>query len=161
VLKVSVTLAAPNLAGAPAQTWARRRPPAGRLSRHPIAAIRALRSTRRSTSSSPDDFGGAVRHYRNPELVRVAAPIYLKFGLRNHGPLYPSGLHPRAGAGALARACGALDRPRALKRYAPKASPRRCRGSAARADARARGPDLGRPPEASAVRGHIARACPR
>jgi Peptidase family U32 len=42
---------------------------------------------------SPDDFGGVVRHYEIPELVRIAAPIYLKFGLRNHAPLYPAGQH--------------------------------------------------------------------
>jgi hypothetical protein len=41
----------------------------------------------------PDDFGGAVRHYESPDLVRVAAPIYLKFTLRNSPGLYPSGAH--------------------------------------------------------------------
>jgi len=41
----------------------------------------------------PDDFGGAVRHYETPDLVRVAAPIYLKFTLRNSPGLYPSGAH--------------------------------------------------------------------
>lgn len=41
----------------------------------------------------PDDFGGFVRHYDIPELVRVAAPIYLKFGLRNAPNVYPSGTH--------------------------------------------------------------------
>lgn len=42
---------------------------------------------------SPDDFGGLVRYYEIPELVRVAAPIYLKFGLRNAPGIYPSGQH--------------------------------------------------------------------
>ena len=32
---------------------------------------------------APDDFGGTVRHYEIAELVRVAAPIYVKFGVRN------------------------------------------------------------------------------
>lgn len=41
----------------------------------------------------PDDFGGFIRHYDIPELVRVAAPIYLKFGLRNAPNVYPSGTH--------------------------------------------------------------------
>ncbi len=41
----------------------------------------------------PDDFGGAVRHYETPDLVRVAAPIYLKFTVRNSPGLYPSGAH--------------------------------------------------------------------
>ena len=52
---------------------------------------------------SPDDFGGAVRHYEIPELVRVAAPIYLKFGLRNSPGLYPSGQHLEATVLALSR----------------------------------------------------------
>lgn len=41
----------------------------------------------------PDDFGGVVRHYEVPDLVRVAAPIYLKFTLRNSPGLYPAGGH--------------------------------------------------------------------
>jgi hypothetical protein len=40
-----------------------------------------------------DDFGGAVRHYEVPDLVRVAAPIFLKFTVRNSPGPYPSGLH--------------------------------------------------------------------
>ncbi len=51
----------------------------------------------------PDDFGGFVRHYEIPELVRVAAPIYLKFGLRNAPNIYPSGTHLEATAVALTR----------------------------------------------------------
>jgi len=42
---------------------------------------------------SPDDMGGFVRHYDVPELIRVAAPIYLKFGLRNAPSIYPVGRH--------------------------------------------------------------------
>ena len=72
---------------------------------------------------SPDDFGGAVRHYEIPELVRVAAPIYLKFGLRNSPGLYPSGQHLEPAVLALSR-----ERVRRaaiglgiLRRYAPGA----------------------------------------
>jgi hypothetical protein len=72
---------------------------------------------------SPDDVGGVVRHYEIPELVRVAAPIYLKFGVRNHPPIYPSGLHLEPTVLALAR-----ERVRRaaiglgiLRRYAPQA----------------------------------------
>lgn len=42
---------------------------------------------------SPDDLGGFVRHHEAPELIRVGAPLYIKFGLRNHPPLYPVGGH--------------------------------------------------------------------
>ncbi|MCY3834309.1 MAG: U32 family peptidase [Chloroflexi bacterium] len=42
---------------------------------------------------APDDFGGFVRHYETPELIRVAAPLYVKLGLRNSPNIYPSGFH--------------------------------------------------------------------
>lgn len=72
---------------------------------------------------SPDDFGGAVRHYEIPEIVRVAAPVYLKFGLRNHPPLYPAGHHLE---GAIVALCRERVRRAAigigiLRRYAPDA----------------------------------------
>jgi len=52
---------------------------------------------------APDDLGGFVRHYDIPELVRVAAPVYLKFGLRNAPNIYPSGTHLEATAVSLTR----------------------------------------------------------
>lgn len=51
----------------------------------------------------PDDFGGFIRYYELPQLLRVAAPIYVKLGLRNAPNIYPSGLHLEATAVALAR----------------------------------------------------------
>ncbi len=42
---------------------------------------------------SPDSMGGVVRGQETADLVAVAAPMYVKFGLRNSRPLYPSGLH--------------------------------------------------------------------
>ncbi|MGH9213582.1 MAG: U32 family peptidase [Acidimicrobiales bacterium] len=50
-----------------------------------------------------DDFGGVVRYYEIPELVRVAAPIHLKFTVRNAPGIYPSGEHLAAVAVATAR----------------------------------------------------------
>jgi hypothetical protein len=50
-----------------------------------------------------DDFGGAVRYYEVPELVRVAAPVHLKFTVRNAPGLYPSGEHLAGLATASAR----------------------------------------------------------
>jgi hypothetical protein len=41
----------------------------------------------------PDDQGGFVRFYEVPEIVRVAAPVYVKLGLRNAPNIYPSGMH--------------------------------------------------------------------
>jgi hypothetical protein len=96
VLKVSVTLAAANPA------TARLLEDLGAtsinlpvdLSLAQIAAIRSAIDTAIDFYvESPDDFGGTVRHYETAELVRVGAPIYLKYGLRNAPPLYPSGQH--------------------------------------------------------------------
>jgi hypothetical protein len=42
---------------------------------------------------SPGHLGGFVRSWEVSELVRVAAPVYLKFGIRNAPDLYPSGKH--------------------------------------------------------------------
>jgi hypothetical protein len=51
----------------------------------------------------PDDIGGFIRHYEIGELVRVCAPVYLKFGLRNAPNIYPAGTHLEATAVALTR----------------------------------------------------------
>ena len=72
---------------------------------------------------APDDLGGFVRLYELPELVRVAAPVYIKFGLRNAPNIYPTGQHTMATALNLTRervrrAKIGLD---LLARYAPDA----------------------------------------
>jgi hypothetical protein len=51
----------------------------------------------------PDDQGGSVRFYDVPEVVRVAAPVYLKMGLRNAPNIYPSGQHLGATPSLLGR----------------------------------------------------------
>ena len=40
---------------------------------------------------APDNFGGFIRHYEIPEFIRLLSPVYIKFGLRNHADVYPSG----------------------------------------------------------------------
>jgi hypothetical protein len=106
VLKTSVTLAAPNPA------TARLLEDLGAtsinlpidLSLPQIAAIRKVIDVAIDFYvEGPDDFGGTVRHYETAELVRVGAPIYLKYGLRNSPPLYPSGQHLEATVIALSR----------------------------------------------------------
>ena len=52
---------------------------------------------------APDAMGGVVRGQETADLVRVAAPMYVKFGLRNSRPLYPSGLHLVEEAQVIAR----------------------------------------------------------
>lgn len=51
----------------------------------------------------PDDIGGFIRHYEIAELVRICAPVYLKFGLRNAPNIYPAGSHLEATAIALTK----------------------------------------------------------
>jgi len=41
----------------------------------------------------PDDQGGFVRFYEVPEIIRAAAPLYVKLGIRNASNIYPAGLH--------------------------------------------------------------------
>jgi len=71
----------------------------------------------------PDDFGGFVRYYEVPEMVRALAPMYVKLGLRNAPSIYPSGLHLEAAAVATGRekvhrAAIAMD---LIRRYFPEA----------------------------------------
>jgi hypothetical protein len=73
---------------------------------------------------APDDFGGFVRHYEVPEMIRVAAPLYVKLGLRNTPNIYPSGLHLEPTVIAMSRervhrAALVLDM---IRRYAPEAT---------------------------------------
>jgi Peptidase family U32 len=64
------------------------------LSLAQIAAIRAAVDVPLDIYvESPDSIGGFVRLHEIPELIRVASPVYLKFGLRNAPDVYPSGTH--------------------------------------------------------------------
>jgi len=51
----------------------------------------------------PDNLGGFVRFYEIADIVRVAAPVYLKFGLRGTTDPYPAGSHIEATLVALSR----------------------------------------------------------
>ena len=52
---------------------------------------------------APDNLGGFIRMHEIPEIIRVAAPVYLKFGLRNAPDIYPAGSHLMQTAIALSR----------------------------------------------------------
>jgi len=74
------------------------------LSLAQIAAIRAAVDVPLDVYvEAPDNVGGFVRHHEIPELVRVAAPVYVKFGLRNAPDVYPAGTHLEATTVALTR----------------------------------------------------------
>jgi hypothetical protein len=69
-----------------------------------IASIRAaIKAPIDFYVEAPDNIGGFIRYYEIPELIRVAAPIYLKFGLRNSPDIYPCGTHIENTALALSR----------------------------------------------------------
>jgi hypothetical protein len=51
----------------------------------------------------PDNLGGMIRLHEIPELVRVASPVYVKFGLRNAPDVYPAGSHLESTTVALTR----------------------------------------------------------
>ena len=50
---------------------------------------------------APDGLGGFVRHHDVPEIIRIAAPVYLKFGVRGAPDIYPWGGHIASVARAL------------------------------------------------------------
>jgi hypothetical protein len=52
---------------------------------------------------APSAMGGVVRGHETADLVSVAAPMYVKFGLRNSRVLYPSGRHLVGEAAMIAR----------------------------------------------------------
>ena len=52
---------------------------------------------------APDNLGGFVRLHEIPQLIRVAAPVYVKFGLRNAPDVYPAGTHLEGTTVALSR----------------------------------------------------------
>ena len=69
-----------------------------------IAAIRAAVDVPLDIYvEAPDSLGGFVRLPEIAEIVRIAAPVYLKFGLRNAPDVYPSGTHLDATTVALSR----------------------------------------------------------
>jgi hypothetical protein len=69
-----------------------------------IAAIRAAVDVPLDVYvEAPDNVGGFVRHHEIPELIRVASPVYVKFGLRNAPDVYPAGTHLEATTVALSR----------------------------------------------------------
>ena len=69
-----------------------------------IAAIRAAVDVPLDLYvEAPDNVGGFVRLHEIPELIRVGAPVYVKFGLRNAPDIYPAGTHLEATTVGLSR----------------------------------------------------------
>ncbi|GAA1000316.1 hypothetical protein GCM10009555_103060 [Acrocarpospora macrocephala] len=51
-----------------------------------------------------DGLGGFMRYHDLPEIVRIGAPVHLKFGLRNAPAFYPAGEHLAAVVASSAKA---------------------------------------------------------
>lgn len=127
VVKTSVQLPTANPASA--QVWEQLG--AGTLNLAVDLSLAQIAGIRQATRlpldvyvESPDGFGGFIRHFEVPELVRVAAPVYVKLGLRNSPDIYPCGSHLENTAIALSvervrRARLALDM---IERYFPAAT---------------------------------------
>jgi uncharacterized membrane protein (UPF0127 family) len=74
------------------------------LTTHQLAELRAASAaTLDFYVEAPDNVGGFVRHHEIAEIVRVCAPVYVKFGLRNAPDVYPAGGHIASTVGAAAR----------------------------------------------------------
>jgi hypothetical protein len=131
VIKISVMMGSAN----PAAFKLLERLGAGTLNVPTDLTLAQLAAIRQATDlpldvyvEAPDDVGGFIRHYEIPELIRVAAPVYVKFGLRNAPNVYPAGTHLEATALALTR-----ERVRRaslglamIQRYYPEAAASRC-----------------------------------
>jgi hypothetical protein len=126
VLKISILLSVPN----PATALVLERLGAGTINVSPDLSLAQLAELRAAVSAPldvyvevPDNFGGYIRTYEVPEMVRVAAPMYVKMGLRNAPDIYPVGEQLKAASLAMTRE--RLHRARlvvdTLRRYFPDA----------------------------------------
>ncbi|HYF56178.1 MAG TPA: U32 family peptidase [Salinarimonas sp.] len=126
VLKISILLSVPN----PATARVLESLGAGTINVSPDLSLGQLAELRAAVAAPldvyvevPDNFGGYVRTYEVPEMVRVAAPMYVKMGLRNAPDIYPVGEQLRAVSLAMTRE--RLHRARlvvdTLRRYFPEA----------------------------------------
>lgn len=70
-----------------------------------VAQLSAVRSVLKAPLDiyleAPDGLGGFVRHFEAPDMIRYAAPVYIKLGLRNSADIYPYGKQLEATALAL------------------------------------------------------------
>lgn len=106
VLKVSVSLAVAN----PATARVLEELGATTLNLPVDLSVAQIAAIRQATDlpidlyiEAADEFGGVVRYHDLPEIVRTAAPVYVKFTVRNAPPLYPAGGHMAALVTSLAR----------------------------------------------------------
>lgn len=126
VQKISILLSVPN----PATAKVLESLGAGTINVSPDLSIAHLAELRGAVSAPldiyvevPDNFGGYIRTYEVPEMIRVASPMYVKMGLRNAPDIYPCGEQLKAVSVTMTRE--RLRRARmvmdTILRYAPEA----------------------------------------
>jgi hypothetical protein len=127
VLKISILLPVPN----PATARVLESLGAGTINVSPDLSLGHLSTMRGAVSAPldiyvevPDGFGGYIRTYEVPEMIRVASPVYVKAGLRNAPDIYPYGEQLKTVALSMSRerirrARLVLD---TIQRYTPEAS---------------------------------------
>ena len=106
VLKISILFNVPNAATAHVlETLG-----AGTINVSPDLSLAHLAGMRSAISvpldiyvEVPDGFGGYIRTYEVPDMIRVASPVYVKMGLRNAPDIYPYGEQLRNTAMAMSR----------------------------------------------------------
>jgi Collagenase and related proteases len=106
VLKISILLSVPN----PATARVLEMLGAGTINVSPDLSLAHLAGLRETVSvpldiyvEVPDGFGGYIRTYEVPEMIRTASPVYVKIGLRNAPDIYPYGEQLRLTALAMSR----------------------------------------------------------
>jgi len=106
VLKISILLSVPN----PATARVLESLGAGTLNVSPDLSLGHLSTMRAAVSAPldiyvevPDGFGGYIRTYEVPDMIRVASPVYVKLGLRNAPDIYPYGEQLKTVALAMSR----------------------------------------------------------
>lgn len=126
VLKISILLSVPN----PATARVLESLGASTINVSPDLSLGQLSTMRGAVSAPldvyvevPDGFGGYIRTFEVPEMIRVASPVYVKLGLRNAPDIYPYGEQLKTVALAMSRervhrARLVLD---AIRRYYPQA----------------------------------------
>ncbi|MBV8878855.1 MAG: U32 family peptidase [Planctomycetaceae bacterium] len=126
VLKISILLSVPN----PATAHVLESLGADTINVSPDLSLAQLSTMRGAVSAPldiyvevPDGFGGYIRTFEVPEMIRVASPVYVKLGLRNAPDIYPYGEQLKTVAMAMSRervhrARLVLD---AIQRYYPQA----------------------------------------
>jgi hypothetical protein len=106
VLKISILLSVPN----PATAHVLESLGAGTINVSPDLSLGQLSTMRGAVAAPldiyvevPDGFGGYIRTFEVPEMIRVASPVYIKLGLRNAPDIYPYGEQLRNVALAMSR----------------------------------------------------------